>query len=213
MVYLWTATLAVGVTLEALLVASLLRGAYRRFRVLFVYCLILLLTTSVEASAFYNPAIYNRTTLYYWVIDAARQALLFLLVISLVYQAMGASERRDSFRRALVLGALACVLVSLFVTREQRIGIWMTQLSRDLGFIAVILNLILWAVLLKSGSPDRTLLMVSGGMGIQMAGKAIGHSLRYLSRATIFAGDLLIVVTHLLCLYVWWQAFRRYRAA
>jgi hypothetical protein len=84
----------------------------------------------------------------------------------------------------------------------------MTQLSRNLGFLAVILNLVLWAVLIKSQRADRTLLMVSGGIGIQMAGKAIGHSLRQLSRSTIVAGDLTIVLSGLLCLYIWWQAFR-----
>ena len=52
--------------------------------------------------------------------------------------------------------------------------------------------------------------MVSGGMGIQMAGKAIGHSLRQLSRSAMMPGDLVIVLSHLLCLYIWWQAFRHY---
>jgi hydrogenase-4 membrane subunit HyfE len=86
----------------------------------------------------------------------------------------------------------------------------MTQLSRDLGFLAVILDLALWAVLIQSRRPDRTLLMVSAGMGIQMAGKAIGHSLRQLSRSAIVPGNLIIVLSGLLCLYIWWQAFRHY---
>jgi hypothetical protein len=52
--------------------------------------------------------------------------------------------------------------------------------------------------------------MVSGGLGIQMAGKAIGHSLRQLSPLNPLAGDLVIVLSHLLCLYIWWHAFRRF---
>jgi uncharacterized membrane protein YsdA (DUF1294 family) len=84
----------------------------------------------------------------------------------------------------------------------------MTQFSRNVGFLAVILNLVLWAALLKHRRPDQTLLMVSGGIGIQMAGKAIGHSLRQW-RPTVTTGDLVIVLSHLLCLYIWWQAFRK----
>ena len=85
----------------------------------------------------------------------------------------------------------------------------MTRFSRNLGFLAVLLNLVLWAALLKHRRPDQTLLLVSGGMGIQMAGKAIGHALRQLSPSTVTAGNLVIVLSHLLCLYIWWQAFRK----
>ena len=193
-------------------VASASTGALRTIQgALLLHVVLLFLTTVVEASAFYNADLFARATRYYWAIDAVRQGLIFVLVISLIYGAMDRSEKRAVVRRALVGGALLFVCVSLYFTWDPRPGRWMTQLSRNLGFLAVILNLVLWAALIQSRRADRTLLMVSGGMGIQMAGKAIGHSLRQLSRSTIRAGDLIIVLSHLLCLYIWWQAFRHYR--
>jgi hypothetical protein len=210
MYYVWTSTLVVGVVLQVLLIAALLRGACKRFKVLFSYSVVLLLTTVVEGSAFYNSDLFARANRYYWVIDAARQGLIFVLVISLTYGAMDRSSRRTAARRALVAGAILFTCVSLYFTWDARPSRWMTQLSRNLGFLSVILNLILWAALIRFRRADRTLLMVSGGLGIQMAGKAIGHSLRQLSRSTILPGDLIIVLTHLLCLYIWWQAFREF---
>lgn len=210
MYYVWTGTLAIGLLLQVLLVAALLRGAWKRFKALFCYSVVLLLTTVVEGSAFYNADLFARANRYYWVIDAARQCLIFIFVVSLIYGATARSERRAVVRRALIGGALVYVCASLYFTWDPRASRWMTQLSRNLGFLAVILNLVLWAVLIQSGRADRTLLMVSGGMGIQMAGKAIGHSLRQLSRSAIVPGDLIIVLSHLLCLYIWWQAFRHF---
>jgi F0F1-type ATP synthase assembly protein I len=84
----------------------------------------------------------------------------------------------------------------------------MTKLARNLSFCSVILNLALWAVLIKARHTDRRLLLISGGLGVQMAGKAIGHSLRQVSASTVLAGNLVYVLSHLACMYIWWQAFR-----
>jgi hypothetical protein len=210
MVYLWSTTLLVGVSFQILIIATLLRGGWRSFRVLFVYCVVLLLTTVLEASAFYNPEIWNRTTSYYWIVDAVRQILIFCVVISLIHAAMPVSRKQAAVRRGLIAGAVVIAGLSLYFPRDFRFGVWMTAVSRNVGFYAVILNLILWAVLVQSRRADHTLLMVSGGMGIQMAGKAIGHSLRQLNPYNTVAGDLVIVLSHLVCLYVWWQVFRRF---
>jgi hypothetical protein len=211
--YLWSLTLAVGVILQVLVIAALLRGGHKRFRTLFGYMVVLFLTTVAEAAAFYNENLFRHASRYYWTIDAVRQALIFLLVISLAHEALSHSPKRASMRRLLVGGASLFALVSLYFTWDPKVGHWMTTLSRNLGFLAVILNLVLWAVLIQFQRTDRILLMVSGGMGIQMAGKAIGHSLRQLYPLNTLAGDLIIVISHLLCLYVWWQAFRRFDPA
>ena len=140
--------------------------------------------------------------------DSIRQVLLYVVVISLIFSASERSAKRASIRRLLIAGSALFAALSLYFTYNHGLDLWMTQFSRNVGFLAVILNLILWAALLKHRRPDQTLLLVSGGMGIQMAGKAIGHSLRQL-RITVTAGDLVIVLSHLLCLYIWWQAFRK----
>jgi hypothetical protein len=209
MVYLWSTTLAVGMALQVLVISAMLRGWWRKFKVLFVYCVVLFLSTGMEAAAFYDPEIYTRTSRYYWSIDAVRQVLIFLIVISLVYMALGPGAKRAAVRRLLGLGVLGFAALSMYFTWNQVLGQWMTDLSRNLGFLAVLLNLVLWAVLIQARPRQRTLLMISGGMGIQMAGKAIGHSMRQLSGHLVLGGNLVIVCSHLVCLYAWWQAFRR----
>jgi hypothetical protein len=208
MPYVWSTTLVAGVGLQIMVLAALLRRGWRRFKGLFAYVVVLLLTTGIEAEAFYNPDIYSRMSGYYWANDAVRQVLIFFLVLSLIRAGMVCDQGLLKGSRLLGPGVAAFSIISLYMTRDPEFGVWMTQLSRNLGFVAVVLNLALWAVLIRSQQRDRTLLMISGGMGIQMAGKAIGHSLRQVSQVTVLPGDLIIVLSHLFCLYVWWQALR-----
>jgi hypothetical protein len=142
-------------------------------------------------------------------LDTVRQVFLYVVVISLIFNASDHSSKRASRGRLLIAGSVLFAALSLYFTYGHVFDRWMTRFSRNLGFLAVILNLVLWAALLKLRRPDQTLLMVSGGIGIQMAGKAIGHALRQLSHSTVTLGDLVIVLSHLLCLYIWWQAFRK----
>jgi hypothetical protein len=205
----WIVLSSVGIIFQILLIAVLLRGWISRFRVLFAYVVVLFLTTVMEAAAFYSPAVYARTAPNYWLTDAVRQALIFLMVLSLIGQALDKTARAWAFRRVLWGGAAVFVAVSLYATYARGFDFWMTSFSRNLGFLAVILNLVLWAVLLRFRRNQHILLVVCSGMGIQMAGKAIGHSLRQLTPRTPVAGDLILVLSHILCLYIWWNAFRR----
>ncbi len=207
---IWILLSSLGIALQLLVINALVRGAIRRYRALFAYVVVLFLTTIVEAAVFYRPAATWITTDYYWAFDAVRQALIFLIVLSFTDQALPGSHRVPSVRGVLWGGAALFVAASLYFTRDPVFGRWMTDLSRNLGFLAVALNMILWAVLLRSRRVDRVLLMVTGGMGIQMAGKAIGHSLRQVSGNGVLPGNLVLVLSHLLCLYIWWQAFRRF---
>ena len=208
MFYVWSGTAAVGLVLQVLLIAAMLRGAYQIYRVLFVYAVVLLITTSIETSIFFGLGHAAGLAANYWIGDSTRQALLYVVVISLIFCASEQSAKRAPIRRLLIAGSVLYAALSLYFTYYHDMNLWMTQFSRNVGFLAVILNLVLWATLLKHRRPDQTLLLVSGGIGIQMAGKAIGHSLRQF-RITVTAGDLVIVLSHLLCLYVWWQAFRK----
>ena len=208
MPYLWSTTIVVGVGLQILVLAALLRRGWRQFKGLLAYVVVLLLTTGLDAAAFYGQDIQFTTSGHYWVNDAVRQFLIFFLVLSLIRAGVARDPGLLEGARLLGFGVAAFSVISLYATRNAEFGVWMTQLSRNLGFLAVVLNLALWAVLLRSRRRDRTLLMISGGMGIQMAGKAIGHSLRQMAQITVLPGDLIIVLSHLFCLYVWWHALR-----
>jgi hypothetical protein len=211
MAYFWWLVILFGVVLQLLVIAALLRARRRDFTALFLYVVALFLATAIDVAAFYSPETQVRAARYYWTTDAVLQALIFVAVLSFIQNALEQRANKSTLKRILWCGAGVFVLASMYFTKDPRIGHWMTNLSRNLGFLAVVLNLILWAVLVQFRRQDRVLLMVSGGMGIQMAGKAIGHSLRQLlyPRSQL-PGDLVIVLSHLLCLYIWWQAFRRF---
>jgi hypothetical protein len=84
----------------------------------------------------------------------------------------------------------------------------MTLVSRDLNICAVILDLILWSLLLTARPPNRRLMLLSGGLGLQLTGAIMGEQLRHFSRSMFIIGAVLEVTTGFLGLYVWWRALR-----
>lgn len=215
MFYFWAVTGAIGLTLQVLLVGVMLRRqGFREYPFLFAYACVLLATSAVEAEAFlfHRPQVGVQST-YYWAADAVRQTLLYAFVIALWDRVTTRASASKAIRTAMVGGALVYCAISLVMTHEPRFSLWMTRFSRNLGLLAVLLNLLLWASLMVNRRKDKLPLLISGGLGIQMTGKAAGHSLRQISEKLVTVGDLLIVLTHLVCLFFWWQAFRGYTPA
>jgi hypothetical protein len=207
----------IGLPLELLIIGTLLRGSYRRFPFLFLYCVALFLTTVIEISvnqAYFSGVrfTYSRAT-YYWVDESIRQILIFAVVISLIYLATANHKSRTLLRFSLIAGAilLAGILFLIHFNNHAAAGdkwTWMTLWVRDLDFSAAILDLMLWALLLSSRKRQPELLMLSGGLGIQFTGEAIGQSVRYLVRWPLSPGDIIDLLTNLAGLWVWWQALR-----
>ena len=209
----------VGVILQLLVIRALLkRQQYKRFPLLFLFLIVVFLTGIVDVSAFSEIGVWTAASRrYFWLNDAIRQSLMYALAISLVLRAL-----RDSplagLRSWLLAGTVVFCLLSIILTSDPSLGIWMTTMLRNLRFFcAVVLNLALWLALVRTKRPDTQLLLVSGGIGLQMAGEAIGQSLRLISigssRTLITAGNTVLVISHLLCLYIWLQAFSRERPA
>jgi hypothetical protein len=156
---------------------------------------------------------------YFYRVNALRDFLLFAVVVSLIEHAM--SDKPYRVRVRYLLGALAVVAVGLSLLVHADAGnfiLWMTQVARDLSFGSAVLTLLLWSILVVSRGKDRQMLMVTGGLGLQFTGEAIGQSLRQLStyagmspaqhHGIMLIGNLLLSAAHLMRLYVWWQAFR-----
>jgi len=101
-------------------------------------------------------------------------------------------------------------VVSLVVHHQPgvKMGKWMTPWTRDLNFCAAILDLGLWALLIRSREKDYRLLMVSGALGIQFAARAMGEALREISGTAVPVAGVMIMLANLTCTYIWWQAFR-----
>ena len=207
----------IGVPLELLIIAALLRGAYRRFPFIFVYIIAYFLTTVAEIPvyiAYYSGVKGARgfRVKLYWIDEGILQLLVFAVVMSLIYEASSRLGSRRMVRAVLSIGTVVFAGVSFLIHYAPGLGlsVWMTPWTRDLSFGSTILDLALWFLLIASKKKDSLLLMLSGALGIQFTGEAIGESLRNLStaRVVVGAGDILIILADFIFLYIWWQAFR-----
>ncbi len=215
MPWLWVFSFLVGLVLQALVIHSLFRGPWREFLTVFVYCIGMFFGTVVSGASFFPVKEISRSPLYYagyyWITDGILQFLVLGVVLSLVRSAAQEAQAGAMFARILGASAVMIALLSFVIYADKGLNTRMTLVARNVGFLAVVANLVLWAFLIRRRHPDRTLLLLSGGLGVEMAGKAIGHSLRTLAPALVEFGNLIIVLSYLFGLYVWWQAFRHWR--
>lgn len=210
-----------GLVLQVLVLQALLRGAWRRHVALFGYSIVLFLTTIFEVAAYTGvrtgaAPLAHSWRVYYWVDDLILQSLIFCVVISLIYKSSRQTASGVVFRRWLVGLAPLVFVLSLVWHRGPFLDLsaWMTLVARDLSFSAAILDLLLWSILISSKKKDPELLMLSGALGIQFTGEAIGQSIRQLAIAgkhegMALAGSVLVVTAGLICLYIWYQTFSR----
>ncbi len=200
---------AIGLWLNFLVIAALVRGPYRQYPFVFAYSLALLLTTVAEV-ALRNTASGDQA---YWIDEIILDALVYCLVIAFIDRAAREVHRKTIGRGWLILFAALIVAASFSfrtgISPNQR----MTLISRDLNICAVVLDLILWSLLVAARQPNRRLMLLSGGLGMQLTGAIMGESLRHLSRNLVLTGTLIEVATSLLGLYIWWRALRAVPAA
>jgi hypothetical protein len=225
--YVTNFLLVVDVALQLALLFLLLRGPYRRYIALFVYSLVVLGATTVETLASHlspgDPSLYRKV---YWSDEVIVDLLLFLLVISLTSLAMEGNPLRAKTSRILA-GIVAAALILPFVLFNPPLftspthwnlawGRWFNSTSQMLNFGAAIMNLGLWSALLTSRKRDSQLLKVSIGVGVAVAGQAIGFGIRRFtadgSTMREFP-DLFMSLTHVLSVFIWCSAFFSRRPA
>jgi hypothetical protein len=211
--YLQYVAYGIGIPLQLMVIAAMLHGAYKRFPFLFAYVVAVFLATASEVPAYiaYFAGAKRARFGVYWINEGILTVLAFCVVIGLLYEATATASNRGLIRRILVSGAVIFPALSLALhyNASGKVGEWMTLVSRDLNFCAAILDLTLWFLLIGFRRKDHTLLVLSGALGIQFTGEAVGQSLRQLSRATVWPGNFIIVISSLVCFYAWWQTFRR----
>lgn len=204
-----------GLGLDVLILAVLLRGQWKRYPFVFLYVIGDFLTTVVEiplSLGLLKGKPGSAWSDLYWFDEQLIQVLVFLLVISLVYRATD----RWKPRRTLLLGVVCATLlfwgISFLVhfNAAAETGQWMTGWMRDMSLCAIILDLGLWGVLIGAREKDFKLLMVTGALGIQFTGNAIGDCMRLISHSIAVgtATAYFIVFANLTCSYIWWRAFR-----
>jgi len=152
----------------------------------------------------------------YWIDEQILLPLVYALVISLIYQASQPLRSRRIVRATVIAGALLFAGITFLIHFDSRIkvGEWMTPWTRELNFCAAILDLGLWGMLIGSRSKDHRLLLLTGALGIQFSGEAIGESIRQLAQAgqhgmVSYGASLGITATNVIFLWMWWQAFRK----
>ena len=215
---------AFGLPLEILIIATLLRGGYRRFPFIFLYVLSDFLTTVLEipAEIEYVRGVKMTRAPYsalYWTDEVIVQILIYAVVMSLIFGSTRDLRSRRMVRAALLAGTILAAGISFVVHYNPALnpGSWMTPWTRDLNFCSAILDFGLWTLLIASRRRDHQLLLLSGALGIKFAGESIGESLRQLaiqsrSRPISLTGNVIIMGANVFFLYLWWQALRTKRA-
>jgi hypothetical protein len=196
----------VGLWLNLLVLSALVRGSYRKYPFVFVYALTLLISTVVEITLQSAPKTLREG--YYWIDEVILDVLVFCVVIAFIDEAARHSRQKFIERHWLVLAAILICAVSFTIHHSSHLNSQMTLVSRDLNICAVILDLILWSLLLTARPPNRRLMLLSGGLGLQLTGAIMGEQLRHFSRSMFIIGAVLEVTTGFLGLYVWWRALR-----
>ena len=206
----------VGLPLQILVIAALLRGAYRRYPFVFAYATAGFLASAVELPLFLSGPQYRlqyvRT---YWVDEQALLALVYAVVISLTYEATATLRSRGILRAAVIGGAILFAATTFLINFDAHIkpGEWMTPWTSELHFCAAILDLGLWAMLIVVRRQDHRLLILSGALGILFTGEAMGEAIRQLSQSghsltVALIGNVVLMAANQIFLYMWWQAFR-----
>ncbi len=207
----------IGILLLLALLGLLLRGHLPRWIILFCYAAAQAIITSFDIwgrygeggreSAFYNDL--------YWTGEIVWDVLAFVLVAALILRAMAGQPALDGAKKILaIVGGAMVVLPFVLSTKKPFSPAWFNSASQILNFGASILNLVLWGALIAFRKRDRLLMMVSAGLGINVAGAAIAWGVRQLGEKTPWpkpirdTADLFAAVTYLAGIALWCYAFR-----
>jgi hypothetical protein len=201
--------LVAGLLLQSVVISTMLRGSWRKYRLIFAYLIFTLLSTVAQFSfKFYFGAGSHQFFRAYWIGDFVGTCLVLLIIIGLIRTAMCGHPNQKSVYLGLLLGVVATAVGSLllmhFLSRRFTFGRWMTEVGRDYYFSAVLLNAILWFTLLRRKNANPQLYLLTSGLGLKLCGAAISHALRLV--APVWLGNQFIVLTYMLSLYVWYVA-------
>jgi hypothetical protein len=207
----------VDIALQLALLFLLLRGPFKRYAILFVNSVASMVTITIERMVSRDRVLFRKV---YWSDEVILDLLLFLVVIALTNLALEGNPLRPRMSRVLAGIVLLAVVLPFVVLHPPFFtsgiqwsgawGRWFNSTGQMLNFGAAIMNLALWSALLTSRNRDSQLLKVSIGVGVAVAGQAIGFGIRRFlpteSAAREFP-DLLMGVTHLLSVLIWCSAF------
>lgn len=198
------------------IIVFLLRGSFRRYPLVLLYCILQLTATVSEVYVLRvlgeprDTSPLFRTL--YWTDEVVLDLVLFLMVIAMTYRALEGSPLRGSIGRFLGAVVVTVLVVPFVLFSSKRFGTgWYNSTSQLLNFGAAIMNLGLWTALIGTRKRDPLLLRVSAGLGIAVTGAAIAYGLRKFTTAGGVERDLanlLKAITYVLSVAIWFWAFR-----
>jgi len=203
--------------LQLVLVFLLARGLFPRYIVFCLYAVTELAADIAEGIAYYRVGwaspVYRQI---YWTDHIALDLLLFLVVITFTYEALGESPFRRTAAKALAaIVAVATILPFAWVHNHhgKQHGYfdsqWFNHTSQILNFGAAIMNLVLWTALLSNRRRDPKLVTLSIGVGIVTASAAIAWGAReWLPRQERWPIDSFMTLAHVVSLLLWCWVFR-----
>ncbi len=195
-----------GIVLQLVVISAILKGRLRTYPILFALIIFEFLSTIVGTAATLDGGAWTKDTAkYYWITEVIDYALIYACLVQLLAQAVSGGQGRKRIAWVIAIGVLF-VVASSIQAYSVRPHLWMTQLVRNVAFGSMFVNLMLWTLLIRN--PNRERLMVTAGMGIQLAGSAIGHSLLSIGKDFVWAGNVVLLSVYLLFLYTIWRAFR-----
>jgi hypothetical protein len=205
--------LIVGLTLQSMVISTLLKGSFRRYPFVFSYAVFSLLSTVVQFSfQRYFGHSSREFVRAYWISDFIGTILLLLVIIHLIRMAMAGHRHQNTVYAGLLLGVVATgggtVLLMREFSKTFTLGRWMTEVGRDYYFSAVLLNVILWCTLVRRNQDNKQLFLLTSGLGLKLAGAAMAHALR-LTGVALWLGNHILVMSYLLSLYVWYVALKK----
>lgn len=201
-----------GLLLQVVLVVLLLLGPFRKYPVLFTYTGAQLVSSAVLQWMLLKSD--PRFRLAYWLSEVIIDLLLFLVVITQIYKALGKSPQRAKLGRLLAVVVLATMALPFLIYYQRQVfsTSWFNGTSQLLNFGVAVMTLVLWAVLIGSRDRDFRLLAVSAGLGIAVTGSAISFGLRQFTITNATgreAANLIGQITYVLAVAVWCHAFWR----
>lgn len=202
-----------GILVQLVLLFLLIRGPFRRYFLIFAYCLAQTAQTVVDGVVLrrFGQSSSQYKTIF-WTDSIIVDVLLLLVVIALIHQALEGSPLRSKMTRLVAIVSVIIVVLPFVVLRRPLfLTRWFNGTDQILNFGAAIMNLALWTALLGTKKRDAQLLTVTAGLGARVAATALLLGLRHFTTGGGIGREIADVAARLSIVVgtvIWCWAFR-----
>jgi hypothetical protein len=195
--------------LQSILIVFLLKGPFKRYPLLLLYCVFQISVVILSGWAFFgvgvDSALYRNL---YWTTDVLVDLLLFLMVITMTREVMKQNPLWPVVGRMLVIIVVAAVVLPFALFHPFFNSRWFRHTSQLLSFGGALMNLFLWTGIIGKRDRDQQLLPVSAGLGVAVTGVAITYGLLQFTSASLqWLPDLFKSLTQIGSMLIWCWAF------